>query len=979
MVDRTCFSVTYLGFHEVQLAPSDDVLDDIIDILVDEPAITPRKCVVEISSASVKIRGKNKDDYFIDPEWLALSAVSEAQSATAIYETTLSGGKIHVFLSKSQATSIHVLIDATFTSRQNKDVRTSFAFSEVPSRPTSRATSRANSVASLPSDLPATATALSSRTNDSSYLYVEKAMQQQAAQQRQQDESQRSSVDSSASGLAQRPSLPQRPSVPVIVSKAPSFATSKKTSAMSLNRARSGMSMLSALDGSHPGLSNMPARLDEDGLEELGEDGLPVSNSQSMLHELWFRHTARLAISDKDLVRNKKKLDHLIHAMKTAPSHSDVGAVFISSDDKIKVVEMSSRKLISLEPVVNLVGWHITQVGEHDVLGMLYKDNGLNICRCLVLRLLNGQRKACEQLFGLLEATALEAQTENMVDLTVTTEDSPQEIAELPEFRELCSGDFGVTRERVEAVKPIASMMDEMTYEALLQPADASSEPLTVTATSLPPTTHGHRLCQVLYEVQLLQTLAHPNVLALAGVCVEEQPWLILREPSGFGPLNEVLLASSEKKIKLELEGKYHIARQVADALEYITSKDIVVIDIRACNMTLHPNLIVKLASFGVARRVDPVKKNHELQETIRLPLRWMAPETMTEKKFFSASTDVWSFAVFIWEVFNCAATPYGDLSLEQVYTQVPEGLRLNQRSCPTPCTKFLQKCWSAEPSERPSFTDAVTAFNQLMTDTDILRLKDVGKALGGTPVHAQERTFQGRSSLTRSQRRKSTKASVRRLTRTAFGTKGVKLAGLAEEQIEEVVEEKPEVVPEEREPDEEEEEEYLDIEFGNDTFAGARRVVNPVFQDNEMTDDTDTDDEYMTLAETKEPTPRGKALWGHAKAKLGALDAFKGTGFKTDGLLSSTNDAYVEINIGTPQAKKRAPPPPAAGNNMPSAEEKVSTLALRQLQQYSMSSFDSLDLGGDLGMFASRSMERIMEQTPELVVAMEGESLVAE
>ena len=55
----------------------------------------------------------------------------------------------------------------------------------------------------------------------------------------------------------------------------------------------------------------------------------------------------------------------------------------------------------------------------------------------------------------------------------------------------------------------------------------------------------------------------------------------------------------------------------------------------------------VKIADFGLARGVH--KNSYYIGGTF-LPIRWMAPESIIDRKF-STKSDVWSFGVLTWEV----------------------------------------------------------------------------------------------------------------------------------------------------------------------------------------------------------------------------------------------------------------------------------------------------------------------------------------
>lgn len=52
------------------------------------------------------------------------------------------------------------------------------------------------------------------------------------------------------------------------------------------------------------------------------------------------------------------------------------------------------------------------------------------------------------------------------------------------------------------------------------------------------------------------------------------------------------------------------------------------------------------------------------------LPMRWLAPESLLNGIFTSAS-DVWSFAVVLWEMFTFGDVPWSNLNNEQVVNQM--------------------------------------------------------------------------------------------------------------------------------------------------------------------------------------------------------------------------------------------------------------------------------------------------------------------
>jgi serine/threonine protein kinase len=90
------------------------------------------------------------------------------------------------------------------------------------------------------------------------------------------------------------------------------------------------------------------------------------------------------------------------------------------------------------------------------------------------------------------------------------------------------------------------------------------------------------------------------------------------------------------------------------------------------------------------------------------LPVKWMAPESLLTRVYTEAS-DVWSYAVLLWEIATLGGSPYPGIPAERLYDLLIEGHRM---SCPVACPPSLYEimvnCWKAEPSDRPTFSELV-------------------------------------------------------------------------------------------------------------------------------------------------------------------------------------------------------------------------------------------------------------------------------
>ena len=87
--------------------------------------------------------------------------------------------------------------------------------------------------------------------------------------------------------------------------------------------------------------------------------------------------------------------------------------------------------------------------------------------------------------------------------------------------------------------------------------------------------------------------------------------------------------------------------------------------DVRADNMLVGQNGIVKVGDFGLARLLDENIYNPD-SANIKFPIKWTAPEAALYFKF-TIKSDVWSFGVLMTEIITRGRTPYPGMNNRQV------------------------------------------------------------------------------------------------------------------------------------------------------------------------------------------------------------------------------------------------------------------------------------------------------------------------
>ncbi|CAG06663.1 unnamed protein product, partial [Tetraodon nigroviridis] len=211
-----------------------------------------------------------------------------------------------------------------------------------------------------------------------------------------------------------------------------------------------------------------------------------------------------------------------------------------------------------------------------------------------------------------------------------------------------------------------------------------------------------------LSEASVMKNLDHPHIVRLIGVIEADPVWIVM-ELYEHGELGKYLV---EQQYSLTTVMLITYCLQICKALAYLEGLNVVHRDIAVRNILVASPLCVKLGDFGLSRYIE--EEEYYKASASRLPIKWMAPESINFRRFTTAS-DVWMFGVCVWEIFSMAQQPFFWLENSQVIDQLESGIRLPKpQLCPPTVYSLVSSCWSHEPHLRPQFSHLACSLSEI-------------------------------------------------------------------------------------------------------------------------------------------------------------------------------------------------------------------------------------------------------------------------
>uniref|UniRef100_A0AAQ4RN22 receptor protein-tyrosine kinase n=1 Tax=Gasterosteus aculeatus aculeatus TaxID=481459 RepID=A0AAQ4RN22_GASAC len=279
---------------------------------------------------------------------------------------------------------------------------------------------------------------------------------------------------------------------------------------------------------------------------------------------------------------------------------------------------------------------------------------------------------------------------------------------------------------------------------------------LRVAVKMLKASAHSDEREALMSELKILSHLGHHrNIVNLLGACTYGGPVLVITEYCSLGDLlnflrhkaetfenfilsvpditersNDYKNVCSERQFirryvsqtsaetgewPLDIDDLLRFSFQVAQGLDFLAAKNCIHRDVAARNVLLTDRRVAKICDFGLARDIMN-DSNYVVKGNARLPVKWMAPESIFDC-VYTIQSDVWSYGILLWEIFSLGKSPYPCVAVDsRFYKMVKRGYQMCQPNfAPAEIYTIMKICWNLEPTERPTFSKISQMIERLL------------------------------------------------------------------------------------------------------------------------------------------------------------------------------------------------------------------------------------------------------------------------
>uniref|UniRef100_A0A7S4EAV5 Protein kinase domain-containing protein n=1 Tax=Pelagomonas calceolata TaxID=35677 RepID=A0A7S4EAV5_9STRA len=206
-------------------------------------------------------------------------------------------------------------------------------------------------------------------------------------------------------------------------------------------------------------------------------------------------------------------------------------------------------------------------------------------------------------------------------------------------------------------------------------------------------------------ELGIMIRLRHPRTVQVLGVVTTNPSFLgLVMEYLPGGSLRHALDRDDEV---ITPEYQRFWTADVALGMAHLYSCKIEHRDLKTHNVLLTHDGRCKVTDFGLSRceELKTFTTTATMRDSAAGTPAFMAPE-LFEDNTFTEKSDVYSYAVVLWEIYD-RGIPWAGLKPQQILYKLIKEQRLDvPKSMPRDLSSLMERAWAQDPDARPSFAD---------------------------------------------------------------------------------------------------------------------------------------------------------------------------------------------------------------------------------------------------------------------------------
>ncbi|CAB4417862.1 unnamed protein product [Rhizophagus irregularis] len=209
---------------------------------------------------------------------------------------------------------------------------------------------------------------------------------------------------------------------------------------------------------------------------------------------------------------------------------------------------------------------------------------------------------------------------------------------------------------------------------------------------------------EIVKELKIHRSVdVHENIIRLCGITKVEtseiQKYSLVLEYADGGSLNAYL---NKHFNELSWNDKFHLALQLATAVEFLHDNDIIHRDLHGNNILIHQKNI-KLADFGLSKKI--IEASSDISKVLGV-LPYVDPKNFDDKENYKLNkkSDVYSIGVLLWQI-SSGYRPFRkvDYGLSLMLSILNGKREKIINGTPVEYSNLYIACWKYEPNERPN------------------------------------------------------------------------------------------------------------------------------------------------------------------------------------------------------------------------------------------------------------------------------------